>query len=382
VPSIEEHHGSFRVIWRENGKKNYRTFAGRDEAEFFADSPEANPRHRRPPVSRHGKNWGYSDPGWSGAPITLHGESTPTVAAYAREIVNASDLKQNSRDMYEAAIRRVEREPLGSMEIGNVKAADVRQFFAGLTRNRDNVRSLLAKTFNAAVREDIIPKSPLVAAGVKQSKKKQKSLRVLSPDQIELLARSTTNERDGLCIRIGAYTSLRAGEVGGLRVEDVDFENCRIYVRRNAQRTSKGISADGTPKTEAGWRDFKVHCSITDDIAAYIKANPPLDDGTIFYTAQRNPVTDTVLTRATVLASERAGMKRVTFHDLRHTWASLLLRAGQRPKSVQLAGGWGSQRVMWDLYTHEYPKDDEALAETMGALRADAVLKALPAGRE
>jgi integrase len=48
------------------------------------------------------------------------------------------------------------------------------------------------------------------------------------------LARAA-DDRYQLPIRIGAYVGLRAGEVGGLLVEDIDFEACRIYVRRNIQ---------------------------------------------------------------------------------------------------------------------------------------------------
>lgn len=315
----------------------------------------------------------------------------PTVVKYARDLINDPTRKQNTRDMYVTALRRVEREPLGGMPLRKVTAADVRSFFASLKANRNNVRSLLAKVFNAAVRENIIMISPLAQANIRpdkpNGKMKQQRIRALTPDQVEALARGAGNDRDALCIRIGAYAGLRAGEVGGLRVEDIDFDDYRIHVRRNAQRTSAGFIFED-PKSESSQRNLKVACSLVEDVARYLENHPPLADGTIFYTAPGNPVTDVVLTAATVKAAKKAGLYRrdedgrqwPTFHKLRNTCASLLIAAKLEPKAIQTYLGHSSIRMTYDLYGDLFPKADEPLAESMEALRAAAERKALPAG--
>jgi integrase len=188
------------------------------------------------------------------------------------------------------------------------------------------VRSLLAKTFNAAVDEGYITVSPLKQARIRFPKRNGKlwpgDPRVLTADEVEALARAAGNDRDALAIRLGAYVGLRAGEVGGLRVEDVDVKGCIVHVRRNSQRDGMGL-----PKTATSERSLRVPCSLTEDIARYVSEHESLADGTILHTSQRNPMTDQPLTKMVVEACERAGLRRVTFHDLRHTCASLLIAA-------------------------------------------------------
>jgi integrase len=57
-------------------------------------------------------------------------------------------------------------------------------------------------------------------------------------------------------------------------------------------------------------------------------------------------------------ALERAGLRRFRFHDLRHTFGSLLIQAGVSPKHVQLQMGHESINVTMDVYGHLIPGDN------------------------
>lgn len=374
----EKHGNTFRVVWRENGQKMRRSFNTEAEAAAFADIVRPTQA-----VSALVSAVGPTRVAAAAKAAFIAGvmgekPSTPTVVAYGRDLITDMQLRPNTRDMYGTALRRIEREPLGEMSLGKVTPADIRVFFRDLTANRDNVRSVLAKVFNAAVREGLIQTSPLTAAGIRPSRRVQRELRVLSAEQIEALARAAGNERDALAIRLAGYVGLRAGEVGGLRGQDVDFDRCRINVRRNAQMPKGGIMV-GDPKSKASVRSLKVDCSFTDDIRRYIEKHPPLPDGTIFFTQQRNPMTNQSLTRGSILASKRAGLQPVKFHDLRHTCASLLIAQGFEPKAIQRYMGHSSIRMTYDVYGHLFPEADDPLAAGMGELRAAAERKALPA---
>jgi len=52
---------------------------------------------------------------------------------------------------------------------------------------------------------------------------------------------------------------------------------------------------------------------------------------------------------------EKAGLRRIRFHDLRHTYASLAIRAGMDPKALQRAMGHSSITVTMDTYAHLFP---------------------------
>ena len=157
---------------------------------------------------------------------------------------------------------------------------------------------------------------------------------------------------------------MRAGEVGGLRVEDVDSERHTIEVRSNAQRTSKGYEV-GTPKSKSSTRRLQVPVAVIEAIASFLERHPANPDGLILTSAMGNPVTDQLLTHATVKAAKAAGLQRVTFHDLRHTCASLLIAGHNEPKSVQRYLGHSSIRMTFNLYGHLYPNADGPLAAGM-----------------
>jgi site-specific recombinase XerD len=104
-----------------------------------------------------------------------------------------------------------------------------------------------------------------------------------------------------------------------------------------------------------------VDCDLAADLAVYVDTHPPLDDGTIFHTAQGNPVTDQVLTYNLIRAAKAAGLQRVTFHDLRHAYATNLALGGLPMPVLQRIMGWSGIR-MTDTYAHIQAEDIDAAA--------------------
>jgi integrase len=173
---------------------------------------------------------------------------------------------------------------------------------------------------------------------------------VLAPDAL------TSTARDALAIRIAACCGLRGGDVGGLQVDDVEFDECYITVRRTtlASVGDNGITV-GPPKSTTSERRLKVPCYVTDSIREYLTANPANAHGFIFSTNQGSPCTSQVFTDATVRAARAAGLQRVTFHDLRHTRASLLIQDRQEPKAIHVYLGHATLAMTFDVYGHLFP---------------------------
>ncbi len=350
----ETHGDRFRVKVRENGKSRYFSFSTPEEAAAYYANQQS-------PVMKAYRNYQRT-----GEIIPTAKVVGPTVVAYARDVFAARALKRNTVDSYETSLRRIEREPLGSMEVTTVGARQVREFFGKVEKNRANVKAVLDMTFVAAHREGMIRENPMLAANIKLQKRRQKNIKALTPSEIDRIAEAARHERDALAIRLGGFAGLRAGEVGGLNAEDVDEERCRITIRRNAQRYTKvaGESSSigiGTPKTDAGERTVPVDCDLVADLVAYIEANPPLADGTIFHTSYGNPVTDQVLSYNLIRAAKAAGLQRTTFHDLRHAYATNLALGGLPMTVLQRVMGWSSIR-MTDTYAHVQAEDVDAAA--------------------
>lgn len=351
----ERHGDRFRVkVRREDGSRGYMSFGTEAEAAAY-HANEVSPVMKR-----------YRDWQRTGEMFPTANVAGPTVVAYARDVFAARSLKRNTVDMYATALRRVEREPIGTMEVAAVGPRDIREFFTTVEKNRANVKAILDMTFTAAKREGIIRISPMEAAQIKLPTRRQKNIKAMTATEIERAAVAAGNDRDALTIRLGGFAGLRAGEVGGLNMEDIDEARCQITIRRNAQRYTKvaGESSSfaiGTPKTDAGERLVTVDRDLIADLVAYIKAHSPLADGTIFSTSYGNPVTDQVLSYNLVRAAAKAGLPRATFHDLRHAYATNLARGGLPMPVLQKVMGWSSIR-MTDTYAHVQAEDVDAAA--------------------
>ena len=249
--------------------------------------------------------------------------------------------------------------PLASGTFGGSSLAISASFFADRKDlgpgARRNVHQTLVKAFTAAVREGLIDRSPLYAAGIKRpSKERQRDIEPLTLAEVMALQEHAPDRMFGLAIKVSAMTGLRAGEVGGLREQDIDFEKCRIHVRQAVHR-SRGERGIGPLKTKAARRNIAVPCSVVEEVADFRKENPPTPDGRIF-TAKRDHgyLTDVRLNTAVHEAAERAGIRggAVHFHELRHTYASLLVAAGANIKALQYAMGHTDSRTTTDLYTY------------------------------
>jgi integrase len=361
----EKHGNRWRVkVRREDGTRGYKSFETKADADSYGKVASQYDVVRVPMDDKMRQR------------IMKMQRSAVTLAHYALPLIQDPNLRQSSRDVYGKALGKVEGTDLGNTPIARVTPAQVREFVNGLKVERRNVTQFLGKLFNSAVEEGLITVSPLKRAKVKRPSVAQKDIEPLSVAEVERLVEAARegsadprsgSEQDALCIRLGAFTGLRGGEVAGLRVQDIDVAACTIHVRRNVTTTSAGRQV-GEPKTKASTRKITVACSLVEALAEWIEANPPGPDGFIFRTSHGNRISSYTLSRATQRAAERAGLRPVSFHDLRHACASMLIHAGADVKTLQHYFGHASARITLDVYGHLMPQSDAALASAMEAM--------------
>jgi integrase len=161
--------------------------------------------------------------------------------------------------------------------------------------------------------------------------KRRPEFAVLSPTEVQAVARATTTEQDAALILVAAFTGLRVGELRALRWRDVDFANALVHVRRShygAANTKEGspksgqarsvplidIAAralDGLSREQFTGAKDRAFCDPTDET---------LNDGAIravFYAALESAGID----------RDRGTGKKLVFHDLRHTFGTLAVQA-------------------------------------------------------
>ena len=154
--------------------------------------------------------------------------------------------------------------------------------------------------------------------------------------------RGTTIE---LPVLLAAFCSLRRGEICGLRYSDVNFEDGTIRVERSRMFV-KGVECVKAPKTKKSKRIVFVNDYILD----LIKASGAKGNDYIIKLAP-----DTIGKRFGI-ELEKHGLPHCRFHDLRHSFASILHNHGVDMAYIRAIGGWASDRVLFARYLQTSPE--------------------------
>jgi integrase len=172
--------------------------------------------------------------------------------------------------------------------------------------------------------------------------------------------------------RFAAFTGVRRGELVGLRWRDVDLDAGRAFV---VQQLAKGGGAVniGRLKGKRGRAitlDSKTVQTLRELVAAQREAKDCLgeeayqDHGLVFCHADGKPLHPDSVTKRFARLVRDSGLPVIKFHGLRHTHATVLLRALVHPKVVQERLGHSSIQVTLDVYSHAVP-----------ALQGDAAIR-------
>lgn len=193
----------------------------------------------------------------------------------------------------------------------------------------------------------------------------------LNPEEIRLLLEHSP-EPDKTIFLIAILTGMRKGEVLALQWGDVDWNSDTIYVRRSLRfKMRKNIDTEDrrwwfdSPKTKYSTRAIIMSPHLkealenhrfnqTVEFAQKDKGKKPLNADELIFTNDAGcPVDpDNIIKRKFHPALERAGLRKIRFHDLRHTFASLLIDQGENIKFIQSQLGHASIQTTLDRYGH------------------------------
>lgn len=295
-----------------------------------------------------------------------------SVTAYAQtwlSTVRAVKRPETYRQ-YESHMRLHVLPALGGKQLRNVTRADVQAFVDGLSATlaprtvraiHDIVRQLFRR---AAVLDKRIPASPCV--GIELPEITHTRVHVLTPDEVMALAAEVPG-RYRAAVLIAAGAGLRVSEVAGLTWDRIDLEAGTVTVDR--QMSTRRTLAP--PKTKRSRRIVPIPQMVRDALLAHRAAFPPQHTplaatgadqpatALLLFTRDGAAMTGTMLGQIFTRARKAVGLPAaVTFHTLRHTYASLLIAAGTNVKAVQERMGHGSIKITMDTYGHLYPTED------------------------
>jgi len=285
----------------------------------------------------------------------------------------AVNLRENTRRDYECNLRLYIVPYFAGIKIRNITPDMVETFRSVLVdrgvgrRTVNKCHTLLSTMLRYALRHRWLNYNP--AAEIRKlrdgpnHRDRPLDENVLMPGEVWQLIKAA-DERWRAIFLTAVSTGLRQGELFGLRWSDIDWTAKQIHVRR--QYTYRRFC-------ELKTRYSRRRVGLSDELIAELKRwklrCPKGEHDLVFPTGAGNPENHSnLLRRGFYPALRRAGLRKIRFHDLRHTYASLLIAANVHPKRIQALLGHSSIKVTMDTYGHLMNETDNEAAEHIADL--------------
>jgi integrase len=220
--------------------------------------------------------------------------------------------------------------PWRDRPVGRFTSGDVEQYRAALV-GRDLApstlnqhRAVVRGVFAVAVERYGLETSPTVAFAWARSRRANSGrISFYRPDEIDRLIAAAASEQDAGLYVTAAYTGLRRSELRALRWRSLDFDGSLIHVERGY--TNEG--GDDLPKS------YRVRSvPMTPRVAAALaclggREHFTTDEDLVFVNTVGRPVGDDKLHKRFKTAIRAAGLRELRFHDLRHSFGTMAVRA-------------------------------------------------------
>ncbi len=276
-------------------------------------------------------------------------EKTLTIGEVIYEyLADVKTSKRSSTARWHESIAQHHLRHLYSRRITALRRADVRAIAedAGCS---PRTRQAAYRLLQAALRQhqkriawdDLFParKGPRVP---------KHAMRVWSAQEVQLFLATAQDERFYPLYRLALKTGARRGELLALRWRDIHPDQIEITGETKTERSRRPVSILRG--------DVTLSRGAPDD---YLFPHP--DDPT-------RTVHGSTVTHAFADLIKRLKMPRITFHGMRHTHASLLLKGGVHPKVVQERLGHSSIAVTLDVYSQVIPSMQGEAARTLSKM--------------
>lgn len=190
------------------------------------------------------------------------------------------------------------------------------------------------------------------------------NIRVLTEKQVSRMLEAARETPYYTLLYLAIRTGMRRGELLGLRWKDIDFDKAMIYVRQTLLYTPEKGLYFKPPKTKKSRRNIDITAEVLEVLRQHKKKqaqNKLLlgqayeDYNLVFCQANGRPIHPDTPSSWFPNFLESIGLPKLNFHCLRHTHASLLLKAGVDIKVISERLGHSSIRITYDIYSHLMP---------------------------
>lgn len=300
-------------------------------------------------------------------------------------------VKPTTEASYADMTRRHIVAGLGHLDLAKLSRDDVRRFFRQLARSKSQrrgedrvlsprtvqyVHSILRRALEDARREEFVGRN--VAREVSPPRYERREVEPLSPDEARVLLSAASGDRLYAVYVLALLLGLRRGELLGLRWSAVDLRRGTLRVQSSLQRVG-GQLVFTSPKTKRSRRAVPLPRAVVQVLTEHkarqagerAAAELWADDDLVFTTSIGTPIEPRNLSRHFEALRVRAGVRKIRFHDLRHSCASLLFELGVPLRMVMEILGHSQISTTSDIYTHVMPVQYREVADALDAWLLD-----------
>jgi len=298
--------------------------------------------------------------------ILLHGDiqrpkdkpgRVPLFGEIAQEWVQiiSQEIKTSTLEDYRYTMNRYVLPEFGNRPIALINYLEIKKFVSNLTcshKRKNNVLVPMRSVFKHAFLSEIIDKNPMDR--IKNLKIEKPDIHPLSMEEVRKVLESVSSRYRNFFI-VAFFTGMRFGEMAALKWRNVDFRLGVIKVRE-----TRVLGEEGRPKTKKSSRDIKMLAPVIEAMRDQMKETVgKTEAGYVFLNQYGKPV-EPMPTNFHVWkpALKKAGLEPRPLYQTRHTFATLMLDAGEHPGWVQKMMGHETMQMIYEKY-YSYIKSYE-----------------------
>lgn len=324
--------------------------------------------------------------------ITPDGGNFTVLELVEKYISQKTGVRHNTRSNYKFVVNVIKKEAFGQKRIDKIKVSDAKEWLIKMQQidgrgysSIHTIRGVVRPAFQMAVDDDLLVKNPfefqLNTVVVNDSVTREAITRQQERDFLEFVKNDKHFCKYYDDIYILFKTGLRISEFVGLTKKNLDFENSRIIVDHQLQRTRDMKYIIEDTKTESGERMVPMTPEVKEAFQRILanrknpKVEPMVDGYSGFLFLDKNDRPMVALhwekyfqhIREKYNKIYRVQMPKVTPHVCRHTFCSNMAKSGMNPKTLQYIMGHSDISVTLNVYTHlNYDDAEEEMQKVVG----------------
>ena len=327
--------------------------------------------------------------------IVPNGGNLTVLELVKKYVSQKKGVKYGTQQNYKNIINIIAKDNFGEKRIDRIRISDAKEWMIQLQENGRGygsiqlIRKIVKPAFQMAVNDGLIRKNPfdfsLSTVITNDSKKREAITEEQEKNFLEFTKNNKYYSKYYDAIYILFHTGMRISEFCGLTLSDIDFENRKINIDHQLQKTSNMVYYVTETKTGAGTRQIPMTDEVYECFRRIIRdkrrpeIEPMIDGYTGFLCINKlgNPMIkwhwekffNNIVREYN--NTHDIQMPKITPHVCRHTYCSNMAKSGMNPKTLQYLMGHSDISITLNVYTHIGFED--AKAEVLSIQESESI---------